>query len=307
MPAVISAALAVVGALALAGCGLGAGPAPSAVQLRVTRDFGGSSLRETSTPQVRGQETVMSLLMRNNAVTTRFGGGFVQSIDGVSGGQEAGRPVDWFYYVNGVEAGKGAAATNVHAGDHIWWDRHDWSQTLDVPAVVGSFPEPFLNGIEGKRFPVRVECAVVAAACRGVTARLRAAGVPAAIAAIGGGAAPQTLRVMVGPWASIAGDPAAASLLGGPRASGVYARFVKSGRTLTLLDQDGRPVRTLLAGAGLIAATRRPEEAPVWFVTGTDEAGVDLAARDLGAAILHDRFAVAVSSAGVLPVPEPGG
>ena len=39
-----------------------------------------------------------------------------------------------------------------------------------MPAVVGSFPEPFLNGIGGKRLPVRVECTDVAgSACRTVT------------------------------------------------------------------------------------------------------------------------------------------
>src|SRR5207237_1404449 len=109
------------------------------------------------------------------------GGGFVQSIVGVAGGREDGRPVDWFYYVNGREAPQGAASTNVNPGDYIWWDRHDWSQTDHIPAVVGSFPEPFLNGIAGKRLPVRIECAVVAGRpCRTVTSRLRAEGVPAA-------------------------------------------------------------------------------------------------------------------------------
>ncbi len=109
------------------------------------------------------------------ASATSDGGGFVESVDGLSGGQEEGAPVDWFYYVNGVEANKrGAAATNVRSGDHVWWDRHDWSQTETIPAVVGSFPEPFLSGIEGKRLPVRVECASVAGyACRTVAARLR--------------------------------------------------------------------------------------------------------------------------------------
>src|SRR6202035_432230 len=136
----------------LSGCGLGAGRTPGAVQLVITRDFGARVLRQIDAPSVKGEETVMSLLMRNDAaVTTRFGGGFVQSIDGVAGGQEAGQPVDWFYYVNGVEAGLGAAATKLHPGDHIWWDRHDWSQTEHVPAVVGSFPEPFLHGIDGQR------------------------------------------------------------------------------------------------------------------------------------------------------------
>jgi hypothetical protein len=300
-----TAALSALAALVLAGCGLGAGRAPSAIQLRVTRDFGARSLQQAAAPKLSGQETVMSLLMRNDTVTTRFGGGFVQSIAGLGGGQERGHPVDWFYYVNGIEASRGAAATNVRPGDHIWWDRHDWSQTDQVPAVVGSFPEPFLNGTGGKRLPVRVECEAVAGrACRAVTTRLRALGVPAAVAAIGGGGAPQTLRVMVGPWVNVQGDLSTDSIASGPRASGVYARFARDGGTLTLLDQDGRPTRTLRAGSGLIAATRHAEDAPVWVVAGTDARGVDLAARAFGTGVLQNRFAVAVTADGTVPVPE---
>jgi Domain of unknown function (DUF4430) len=291
-------------ALALAGCGLGAGPAPGGVQLTVTRDFGARVLSRTAAPRVVGQETAMSLLLRNDVVTSRYGGGFVESIDGLSGGQEGGRPVDWFYYVNGVEASKGAAMTNVQRGDHIWWDRHDWSQTEDVPAVVGSFPEPFLNGIDGKRLPVRVECAEVEAyACRTVTARLRARGVPAAIAAIGTSGAPETLRVIVGTWSQVEGDGIARDIERGPRASGVYARFLAGGRALTVLDQDGRPARTLAAGTGLIAATRRGQDAPVWVVAGTDAAGVDLAAGAFDERTLANRFAVALAPTGALAVP----
>lgn len=301
----VAALLAVASAgLALSGCGLGAGTVPTAVRLLVTRDFGARVLRRSDAPKLSGQETAMSLLTRNDTVTTRYGGGFVQSIDGVSGGQEGGQPVDWFYYVNGVEATKGAAATNVHPGDHIWWDRHDWSQTNDVPAVVGSFPEPFLNGIGGKRLPVRVECASVPGyACRTVTARLQALGVPAALAAIGSGGEPETLRVMVGPFSSIAGDPRAQSIERGPRSSGVYARFAANGQALTLLDQDGRAAATLSGGFGLIAATREAENAPVWLVTGTDSTGVDLAARAFDEGTLEDRFAVAVSATATTPLP----
>ena len=290
--------------LALAGCGLGAGPAPTAIQLLVTREFGARALRPSGPLKVSGQETVMSLLMRNYSVDTRFGGGFVQSIGGLAGGQEAGHPVDWFYFVNGVQAPKGAAATNVHPGDHVWWDRHDWSQTEEVAAVVGSFPEPFVNGIEGKRLPVRVECASISGyACRTVTARLRALDVPAAIAAIGSGGAPETLRVMVGPWLRLEGDLDTQGIERGPRVSGVYARFSPSGDTLTLLDQNGRAVQTLLAGAGLIAATRQGEDAPVWVVAGTDSTGVERAARAFDQATLRNHFAVAVSAAGALPLP----
>jgi hypothetical protein len=291
-------------ALALAGCGLGAGTAPTAVTLLVTRDFGAQVVRQTSSPQQHGQDTVMSLLMRNASVTTRYSGGFVQSIAGLAGGHEGGRPVDWFYYVNGVEARHGAAEVNVHAGDHIWWDRHDWSQTDDVPAVVGSFPEPFLNGLEGKRFPVRVECeSVPSPACRLTAAGLRSVGVPAAIAAPGASPGTQTLRVLVGTWASIAGDPTAAPIAQGPRASGVYARFASGGRALQLLGPDGATAGTLEGSAGLVAATRHGEDAPAWLVTGTDQAGVQLAAKTLDETSLEHRFAVAVGPQGTIPLP----
>jgi hypothetical protein len=294
-------------AATVTGCGLGAGKAPGGVQLTVTRDFGAHVLGRAGAPQVKGAETVMSLLVRNEKVTTKYGGGFVEDIDGLSGGQQAGGdPLDWFYYVNGIEAPKGAAATNVHPGDHVWWDLHDWSQTDDVPAVVGSFPEPFLNGVEGKRLPVRVECArAQSEPCRTVIARLRALGVPAAVAAIGSGAEPDALQVVVGQWSGVHGDPSVTSIERGPRASGVYARFATSGQTLTLLDGAGATTSTLSAGAGLIAATKDVESAVVWVVTGTDEAGVQRAARAFDAGSLQNRFALALSATDEqLPVPE---
>ena len=288
---------------ALVGCGLGAGRAPGGVQLLVTSGFGARVLGSWAAPSVRGEETVMSLLQRNARVSTRYSGGFVQSIDGLSGGHERGAPVDWFYYVNGVEAPLGAAETNVHRGDHIWWDRHDWSQTDHVPAVVGSFPEPFLNGIAGKRLPVRVQCSSVRGrACSAVLSALRSAGVPAAVAALGGGG-PQTLNVLVAPWQLISGFVVAHAIARGPAASGVYAKFSSGGRALTLLDQDGAPRSSLAGAAGLIAATRIGEEAPIWLVTGTGEAGLSLAAQAFNAQTLDGRFALAVTSAGTQALP----
>jgi hypothetical protein len=294
-------------ALMLASCGFGPGPTPSALHLTVTQGFGAAAIGAQGPPRVRGQESAMSLLMRNHKVKTRYGGGFVQSIDGHTGGTRGGDPVDWFYYVNGVEAGRGAADTNVHPGDRIWWDLHDWSQTDNVPAVVGSFPEPFLHGLGGKRLPVRVECVeLTAQPCQTVVARLRAAGVPAAIAAIGPGDEPSTLRVLVGPWPAVRSTPATQAVERGPRASGVYARFAGNGQTLTLLDARGRTSATLGAGAGLVAATRYAEAAPMWVVTGTDAAGVSRAARAFGEATLRNHFALALEPSGTArPVPAP--
>jgi hypothetical protein len=306
----VTVLVAAIVAATAAGCGLGAGPAPGGVQLTVTRDFGARVLSHASAPKVQGAETVMSLLLRNDKLTTKYGGGFVESIDGLSGGQEVGGdPLDWFYYVNGIEASKGAAATNVHSGDHVWWDLHDWSQTDDVPAVVGSFPEPFLNGVEGKRLPVRVECAAAQSdPCRTVIARLRALSVPAAVAAIGSGAEPDALQVVVGRWTAVHGDPSVQSIERGPRASGVYARFAANGQTLTLLDGKGAATGTLMAGAGLIAATKDVESAIVWVVSGTDEAGVQRAAQAFDTSSLQNHFALAVTATGMpLPVPQESG
>lgn len=293
---------------ALAGCGLGAGSTPTNVKLSVTRDFGAHPVREASAPHVVGAETVMSLLQRNFTVSTRYGGGFAQSIDGFAGSAQNGEPHDWFYYVNGVEASKGAADTSVHPGDRIWWDLHDWSQTDNVPAVVGSFPEPFLAGVAGKRLPVRVECAEPStSSCTTVLQRLRMVGVPAAASALSGADSPETLRILVGQLSSLTVNSGAPSIASGPRYSGVYARPSADGSAIALLDAAGRTVRTLGSGAGLVAATRYREEAPVWFVTGTDSAGVSRAAAVLDEASLHDRFALALPASGAaVALPDEG-
>jgi len=297
---------ALLAALALAGCGLVAASAPTAVQLLVTREFGSVALHRSGALRASSGETVIDLLSSELPVITGPRGKLVRGIDGLSSGAQAGTPGqtdEWSYYVNGVQAPKGPAATSVHPGDHVWWDLHDQSQAKDIPAVVGAFPEPFLNGIEGDRLPVRVECASVDYACRTVTASLRAAGVPAAVAAIGSGGAPETLRVMVGRWSHLNGDLEAASIGDGPSESGVYARFSANGQALTLLDEQGRAVQTLSRNAGLVAATKGPKEAPVWVVTGTDDYGVELAARAFNRASLADRFAVALEPSGAVALP----
>ena len=298
--ALASAAIAAAGA----GCGLGPGPTTGGVHLLVTRDFGDRVLIRLDRPRTSGQDTVMRLLERNAAVQTRYGGGFVQSIDGTAGGEASGRPVDWFFYVNGVESPTGAAAVRLHPGDRVWWDHHDWGATMETPAVIGAFPEPFLHGLDGRRLPVRVECAAPrSAACGRVDSRLVAAGIPAAEGGLGAAQGSETLRVLVGPWAALRGDPAAGALEGGPSPDGVYARPGRSGGAIDLLDATGRAVRRLTAGGGLIAATRRGESVPVWLITGTDDAGVDGASRAFGSSSLRDRFAVATLGPSVLALP----
>jgi len=293
---------------ALAGCGLGAGRSASGVSLTVSEDFGAHPLVQTDQPRHGGSDTVMRLLERNARVSTRYGGGFVQSIDGRAGGRSAGSPVDWFYYVNGIEAPRGATSTKVHDGDRVWWDRHDWRATMSIPAVVGSFPEPFLHGSDGKRLPVRIECAQPQGAdCNHVSDELVKLGLVPGKAAIGSDPGQDTLRVLVGPWPALRADRAAALLEKGPRASGVYAQISADGRRIDALDAGGKLARRLGPGTGLVAATRLSGQEPAWILTGTDPAGVGAAvsAFGQGETTLGDKFALAISNGlGVgLPVP----
>jgi len=301
--ATLAAVLTVAG---VAGCGLGPGPGTGNVTVTVTRGFGHRVLRQISEGSVPGSETVMRMLQRRFRVSTRYGGGFVQSIDGAAG-DSSGH--DWFYYVNGVEAPQGAATTAVHRGDRIWWDLHDWYHTDSVPAVVGSFPEPFVHGVGGKRLPTVIECAPGnERACTEVSAEMRATGVPVASQLLGTGSGTESLALLVGTWAQLRPTIVSALIAKGPGRSGVYARFSGSApSTLQLLDPEGRPGRTLGAGAGLVAATRDHVSQPTWVVTGTDTTGVAAAAASLTPARLRNRFALAVQGASYIPVPVNGG
>jgi Domain of unknown function (DUF4430) len=302
----IAAGVAVLVALTATGCGLGPGGGTSDVSLTVTRGFGGSRVGRVVESKVPGSETVMRMLERTFRVDAKYGGGFVESIDGDSGSSDR---VDWFYYVNGIEAPVGAASTAVHHGDRIWWDLHDWSQTDTIPAVVGSFPEPFVHGVGGRRLPTALECATdTQDACQKVTGELKSIGVPAPSQLLGTGSGQDSLAVVVGTWADLQRSLAATLIERGPQASGVYARFAgKSGQTLELLNPRGAVVRTLGAGAGLVAATADHNSQPTWLITGTDPAGVLAAADALNQSRLQDHFALAIAPGGTdLPLPQDG-
>jgi hypothetical protein len=289
-------------AVAIAGCGLGAGRGTSDVTVTVTRAFGSGKVATITRSKIAGSETVMRMLERSFRVHTRYGGGFVESIDGLAG-DSARR--DWFYYVNGIQAAQGAATTSVHKGDRIWWDLHDWSATDTIPAVVGSFPEPFVHGFGGKRFPTTLECAHdVSTACKRVSKALNAIGVPVASQLLGTGSGQDTVTVVVGTWSDVQAVIAANLIAHGPGSSGVYARFAgPGGHELQLLDPSGKVARRLGAGAGLIAATADRNSTPTWLIAGTDPQGVAAAAAAMSSSRLRDHFALAVHGSSDLPVP----
>jgi hypothetical protein len=130
-------------AAGLAGCGQGE---KGKAQVWVTRDRGETLLEQGSVP---AGLTALQGLDRLAEVETGYGGAFVNKIDGVSGSRLHQR--DWFFFVNGYEADRGAASYRLRGGDVEWWDYRSWQGVEREPVVIGAFPEPFLHGYNGKR------------------------------------------------------------------------------------------------------------------------------------------------------------
>ncbi len=295
-------------AATVAGCGFGDGTSSDGeATLSVTRDYGAERLLEASEDDPPESRTVIRMLDSAAELQTRYGGGFVHSINGLEGSLSGGRSADWFFFVNGIESSRGAAEVTVRGGDRVWWDYRDWTNALRTPAVVGSWPEPFAQASAQAADPVKIECHTSGEVCEQVADRLGRAGVGAPIetSRAPGGEATSGPRLLVGAWDQIEDDPVAALLEDGPQASGVFARFQQGG--LVALDVEGEPSARLGAGSGLVAALRRGSGPPTWLVTGTDAGGVERAAGLLDAEQLTDHYAVAASPEDDLALPTAGG
>jgi hypothetical protein len=146
---VIQLCLVAAAAALLAGCG---GVGHGQATIWVTRDEGRTVLLVKRVP---ADETAMQALDRTAKIDTRYGGRFVQAINGLSGSVSSRH--DWFYFVNGIEGTRGAVDYRLRNGDVEWWDYRDWGRVgQSVPVVVGAFPEPFVHGYGGKVRPAVV-------------------------------------------------------------------------------------------------------------------------------------------------------
>jgi uncharacterized protein DUF4430 len=154
------------------GCGSAAAtppPGPAAVTVTVTRDFGG---RRVDGARAAPGQSALDALRRTAEVDTAYGGRFVEAIDGLHGDRSAGW--DWLYFINGVEADRGAADYRLRPGDREWWDYRYWNDLIHVPVAIGAWPDPFVHGYDGHR-PKAVQ--VVGLPCSAdVAGTLRAAG-----------------------------------------------------------------------------------------------------------------------------------
>ena len=177
-------------ALVLAGCGGGVHGHGTAT-LWVTRDRGAHVIYAGSVPA--GLDGIQ-VVERKLKVTTRYGGRYLQSIDGISGSLTSQR--DWFFFVNGIEGDRSATEVTLHPGDVLWWDYRRWSgSSMSVPLVLGSYPEPFIHGFPGKTSVVSSNRKLAARIAAQVHGTVNAVTTPRNFIVIGGKLPPQTARI----------------------------------------------------------------------------------------------------------------
>ncbi len=123
----------------------GRAPTAGEVRLIVSQHFGTTVMLDETVPWKQGL-AAMTLLAERARIDTEYGGGFVSGINGVKstfGGASSAQAADWFYWVDGIMAGVGAADYRLHGGDTVWWDFHQWAHAMSIPATLSAFPAPW--------------------------------------------------------------------------------------------------------------------------------------------------------------------
>ncbi len=255
------------------------------VRVVVTRDFGTSTLLDemVSLPE---PASAMAVLQRVAEVGTAYGGSFVQSIEGLEASRAAG--TDWFYCINGVLANRGASDVMVSEGDVEHWDYRAWGSGRNVSATLACYPAFLLRGYRGVVLPTVVahesqyqdEAVSIAASLRrdGVTdVRVeQIADVTSSARAdcnlvVVAGLEEQLVRDVLERWDRL----------------GLFARL--DGAVLRVSSAAGEVVDEYDEATGLLQPLQNPWnpagsgacENVLLLVTGTDAAGVRLAAKAL--------------------------
>jgi hypothetical protein len=284
----------------------------SSARIVVTQGFTKPAIVE-ETAAIGEDTTALDGLKMVASIETKYGGGFVSSIEGIMSKYEGTKTKeDWFFYINGVSLSVGASGYILRDGDSEHWDYHDWSFRQFIPAIIGDFPEPFIHGIEGAVHPTVVtyqdgweeEARLIADRLGGLGVQnvtyqifsdLATADKEANNLILVGSSEFEPIKELNELWNRL----------------GFYCQF-RDG-ALAVFDSVGEPTGEYGEGTGLIQATQSiwnprgtgASENVVWMVSGLDEAGIRAAVDTLTDNYNEFRYACAVVIAGgeILRVP----
>lgn len=279
----------------------------------VTRDFGKELILETDI-ELKAETSAMDALQAAAEVETKYGGGFVSSINGIGseyGGADS-KKKDWFFYINGVASKVGAGDYILRSGDIERWDFRDWSYQQFVPAIIGDYPKPFWHDRKIAIVPtVIVYEEPFVTEAESLLVSLRETGV-SYISAILDDQLSEDIKqkshliIIATPENSLISE-----LNTIYKKLGFYA-YLEPGKILTT-DAAGNIHTEYGSGSGLIQATQNPwnpkgigaGENVAWMVSGADVNGVKNAATALvnNQGELRYAFAAVVSEGRIVKIP----
>jgi hypothetical protein len=273
----------------------------------VTRDFGKELILEEEVELEPGTNA-MAALQAVADVETKYGGGFVQAINGISSEYEGGSQRDWFYYINGIALNLGAQDYTLQDGDVEHWDFRHWSYLQFVPAIIGDFPQPFLSKLK----PTAVVYEeFFSKEAQGLAEKLGDWGVAEVITISDEQLSEETKEASN--LVIIAGleNELISELNEVHKKLGFFAILQQD--KIIVLDGGGNLAGEFNAGYGLIQATQNPwhpkgvgsGESVVFMITGTDTEGVKSAANALikNSDGLRYAFAVLVKNSEISKIP----
>lgn len=245
-------------------------------ELYVSRDFGSSTVFEGKAELNQG-DTVTDLMGRNLKIETEYGGAFIKSINNLSSSKINGQQHDWFYYINGIAPSVGANAYKLNTDDKIYLDYHPWTADTFIPAIVGAYPEPFINGAgQNKGVTILYYGDVKSEADRLSQALVNkgAANVVVKSASDQLAAKREMPTVILGVWKDLELLPYVKEVSGKRIKAGVFAEFGKTG--FKFLDYKGAAASNHgKDSAAIVAASTRFGDAnPLWIVTAVEQEGI---------------------------------
>lgn len=219
---------------------------------------------------------VMDILTSNVVVKATYAGGFVNSINGIASEFQK----DWFYYVNGILAHKGALEYFPQDGDIIWWDFHSWSDAMYIPSVIGSFPQPFLSGYYGRRPPTAILCAEsLIKEAEQFKEILEALGIKEIDLNILSGDfsdCEKKYTILIGSWDDLIKYKFIKDIYENSKKVGFFVKFEND--AVKALDIYGREAKSFESAGVIISVKFGINDAnPIWFITGSDDTATNKA------------------------------
>jgi hypothetical protein len=274
-------------------------PAAGELRLVVSRDYGARVLKDIVVP-ARAGTTVMRLLAEHAQVDTKYGGGFIQGIDGLesSFGGSSADAADWFYWVDGAMGSVGAADAALNGGQTAWWDYHRWDGAMFIPGVLDAFPAPFKSH----------SLALVTEAASGATDMHDAVQSWAQRWGIRTHLVPRSFPpdADLGPWLiagtpeRVAKDPTVGPALSRGTAVGVFVAV--DGERLYALHADGARGPELLAAALAVPEPDHPERLSL-VLLATDAQALQRLLDGFTPATASAHVALGLTDAGVVSLP----